>query len=706
VLTHHLSYVAHRYLESGCARGAFFSLKFNQIALLLTTGGQWIACGLPAPYTTDGSHLRIFRPLADSLLLSLAFVALVGQWCMMGAKSEKHGNIICKNCPNGKFIVGKRYKKKGFDVDLCESHFDELLDDEKLKYDEKAASNKCQARAVLVVVPVFLLFMMFSLAVAGFSFLDNYLYTDWGSASGAISGSGQDGDDDRDHDTDDGNIDYKWPDGARKLSKRRLAYFLWVGPIFIILSFVFAIGCTGAQTKTLHKNRFSGNLAFKTGWSGWSFLRRVARRQLFTILAAVLTPVMFVKDAFHEEQHFGTPVALRGPAASDTNNPRIAFASTVCSAVAINYQCYARKGKLKYDGDMYDCSDPNEVDALQTHEDIKDIDCFRPLDFSLINLLDVLGIAVGMIMLGINLFDHSEKWLWIGKIEKSSKEVDVDLEALADNVKSGCFACTYHRSIRAGIGLLFLIGGMATPVVGLIFGMESGWDSRQQIIEGGAMFALYICLATCSTFWLRYDLHSKAGESRQKILEILFRQYSSASEAGHWTTKSTNDLLAFVKPSTSFNEQWIKNELPHMSGADLWFSFDSRWKLMLKKKEKRNLDGKKAAITEEMNWSILKFASAVKNAMEKSDTAKLTFENVWFATWDIMDNTEIQNPGEEKHVWWMLGPTYVAGGQLTDQSKFVTADNNLLASAERGFDPDGDGVANNVFGDGGFGFAE
>jgi hypothetical protein len=572
----------------------------------------------------------------------------------------------------------KKDKDDSIQFDLCEDHFAALHHDEKLKFELWVKKAEVSRETIVCVLLLILVLVVFVANTVEFSTSHSVSDGDSNSSTGSSgSGFGENGisaSGDGDGDSclySKGYTCYRnrkekasksWEDTQLYIFLNlplQLLPFTTVGVLLLWSSYFTHF----TDQRTLQ--RFSGWPAFKPGWRGWSVQRQENRLTLFRILAWCLTPVMFVKQAFHEETQLS--VGSYGPdgfsSNSGTFNPRFVFASTVCSAAA-EYQCY----DLNFAGPMYDCSDPDDVNALQNDKDITKIDCFRSLPFSLITYLDVFGIALGMVLLGMGFFDYFDGAL-IGKIDASRT---TDLEGQTDS----CFArCTeFMKKMVVKIGPWVAISGFA-----YILFRNDGWNYRQKSIEAAAFIPLIFSIGLTGAYVESYN----EGTKRQTILEILFRRHGSTS--GHWTSKSTESLLATVKPSASFGKEWLKNELPMMNGADLWHSFEKPWQrrareiMKLRGLSRRNAvlcrrledtsdavsEEAKAEIVERMNWSILTFASAVKNAMDQSAKANLSFDTVWAATWDIMDNDkELHKDG-----WWMLGPSFWGDGKYTDRGK-------------------------------------
>lgn len=790
-----------------------------------------------------------------------------------------HAGKTCNQCNDGTSIVGKRYKKKGFiNVDLCETCFESLHQEEKANYEEEGVPSDTtgKGRAILAIVMV-LSVLILAIVIVKIVLSDNDTVPDNSSIE----------------DEDVEKMDFSGKNGSALgwfyIAPPTIAGLFFLGSLFYLIIFP-------------SNSRFAGSEAFKPGWTGWSFTRRGVRKTLTILLSCCLIPVMFLKEAFHEEQRFSagytdghfvghpnpaeslswrdldddddgnplrkkatdnlgfhdfsrqfsctssstfygtTALALSKGAPSSTGiaysdcececttnpgcgrfvfkpndnvadelytfartgicelwppphnadgdvdadgsgdgyegtatliekefhfactpnnptaaagdrdsagseaapsssseveageptcfttygkvNPRLAFASTVCSAVATNYHCY-REG---YRGPMFNCSIPKHVSALQIDERIVTIDCFRALPFSLIAYLDIFGIGFGMVCLGLYLFDRSEKWASIGVLDEDASYTEIKAyggdeqpgleEGTQEQLskKSDCCACTAKRKRRIAANVTLLVGASGIPIfVPLV--ISAGWNARQIALEGAAYVALYVyaTLLAVSLGW--YD----AGTDRQTILEILFRKHGSTSgnRTGWWTMESTESLLETVQPSTSFEDRWITQELPNMNGAELWFSFNSRWQRKFQKKLKQEaqestctricnffseavwkplcgpppappgIDEKKDQKrandrTEIMNWRILFFASAVKHAMEKSGNTALTFNDVWFATWDIIGN---EKEADGKAAWWMLGRSYWHNDQFTDQGKIGRTKVAAMTAFSSGISP-------------------
>eukprot|EP00729_Bicosta_minor_P020990 gene20990-35441_t len=792
-----------------------------------------------------------------------------------------HAGKTCNQCNDGTSIVGKRYKKKGFiNVDLCETCFESLHQEEKANYEEEEVPSDTKNEIWLSVLLLLLLALLGMLI------------------SGATDTDTVPDDSTNIEDEDVEKMDFSGENGSA------LGRFYIAPPTITGLFFLGSLFFVNRPSNS----RFAGSEAFKPGWNGWSNSRRGVRKTLTILLSGCLIPVMFLKEAFHEEQRFSagytdsrfvshpnpakslswrdlddddgtyyplrkkatdnlgfhdfsrqfscrpnstfygtTALALSKGAPSSTGiaysdcececttnpgcgrfvfkpndnvadelytfartgicelwpppssadgdvvadgsrdgyegmatliiglgsglrfwvrekefhfactpnnptaaaadrdsagseaapssssedeageptcfttygkvNPRLAFASTVCSAVATNYHCY-REG---YRGPMFNCSIPKHVSALQIDERIVTIDCFRALPFSLIAYLDIFGIGFGMVCLGLYLFDRSEKWASIGVLDEDASYTEIEDDGGDEqpgleegtqeqsSKKSNCCACT-AKSKRIIWRRVTIFVGILGHGIFFTLTFFSGWNARQIALEGAA----YVALCFYATFLANSLKGYDAGINRQTILEILFRKHGSTSgnRTGWWTMESTESLLETVQPSTSFEDRWIAQELPNMNGAELWFSFNSRWQRKLKKESTCtricNLlteavwkplcgpppappgiddeeDQKRANDrTEIMNWEILFFASAVKHAMEKSGNTALTFNDVWFATWDIIGN---EKEADGKAAWWMLGRSYWHNDQFTDQGKIGRTKVAAMTAFSSGISP-------------------
>lgn len=398
-------------------------------------------------------------------------------------------------------------------------------------------------------------------------------------------------------------------------------------------------------------------------------------------------------------------------------NPRLVFASTVCSASAGGYHCY-REG---YRGPMFDCTIPEHVYALQNDELIVGVDCFRGLPFSLIAYLDIIGIAFGMVALGLYVFDRSEKWASIGALDEQIKgnpskddgDGDVPSGALGQPSRPSCCACTAAFKRKAvGNAILFtgVAGYFAYASICMVAAFHESWGVKMSVrrgaLEGAALLAL-VCYAMAQGVSLMgYD----DDTDRQTIIEILFRKHGTTSggRIGCWTKKSTASLLSTVQPSKSFKKSWIENELPKMNGAELWFSFNSRWQLKRKEAERKEAERsictpcyelvcaplccskgeageeedekRKQDIIEGMNWEILSFASVVMDKLLASSKSELTLEDVWFATWDIIGNEKEGSEG--KDAWWMLGRSYWHNEQFSASISTATSEEPSTAGLQ------------------------
>lgn len=549
-----------------------------------------------------------------------------------------HAGKTCNQCNDGTSIVGKRYKKKGFiNVDLCETCFESLHQEEKANYEEEGVPLDDKEKAILLIVMILVL-----LAVVGL-WIDIAIEATYNDTVPDVSTSIEDEDVEK--------MDFSGKNGSA------LGMFYIAPPT---IAGLFFLGSLFFVTRPSN-SRFAGSEAFKPGWNGWSNRRRGVRKTLRILLSGFLIPVMFLKEAFHEEQRFSagytdsrfvghpdpaeslswrddytgfglrkkatdnlgfrdfsrqfscnssstfygtTALALSKGAPSSTGiaysdcececttnpgcgrfvfkpndnvadelytfartgicelwppprnadgdvdadgsgdghegtatliekefhfactpnnataaaadrdsagseaapssssedeageptcfttygkvNPRLAFASTVCSAVATNYHCY-REG---YRGPMFDCRIPEHVSALQIDERIVTIDCFRALPFSLIAYLDIFGIGFGMVCLGLYLFDRSEKWVSIGVLDEDASYTEIEDDGGDEqpgleegtqeqsSKKSDCCACTAKRKRRIAVLVTAVVGGLGCGSF-LAFVLVSQLNARQ-----------------------------------------------------------------------------------------------------------------------------------------------------------------------------------------------------------------------------------
>eukprot|EP00729_Bicosta_minor_P024025 gene24025-6640_t len=200
-------------------------------------------------------------------------------------------------------------------------------------------------------------------------------------------------------------------------------------------------------------------------------------------------------------------------------NPRLAFASTVCSAVATNYHCY-REG---YRGPMFDCRIPEHVSALQIDERIVTVDCFRVLPFSLIAYLDILGIGFGMVCSGLYLFDRchrsekTQKLASIGVLDEDASYTEIEDDGGDEqpgleegtqeqsSKKSDCFSACTAKSKRGIAALVTRFVGALGLVGFFVFAVASGWNGRQIALEAAAYVAVCFYIVMLSDSLRQYD---------------------------------------------------------------------------------------------------------------------------------------------------------------------------------------------------------
>lgn len=244
-----------------------------------------------------------------------------------------HTGKTCNQCNDGKSIVGKRYKKTGsINIDLCEEHFSRLHDEEKANYEEEAVPDGTltgtfleKVLAILIIIvmvllPTYYLTVSFIIVDCVPGVGDCHTCSSDGAActmckNAAVLHNGAcistslnststevDGENGTLQDVlrDDTYNDYHF---ARSQPGGRALWRFQVIPlVFVGISLLASIFLVVQSASSLEKQRYAGSEAFKPGWSGWSHRRRRVRKNLLILLAGFLTPVVFLKEAFHEEQ--------------------------------------------------------------------------------------------------------------------------------------------------------------------------------------------------------------------------------------------------------------------------------------------------------------------------------------------------------------------------------------------------------------------